>query len=220
MSSDTKSNNPFRNQAFQPNGAEPSQTSAGYPTTTAIAGAEPSSSNPNQISGLEDLSIQPGDPRLQTFYATLPDGPPPAYDGLRSSQSPVDDEGGYTKSGLHKEKNAEAMPSTSSPEASSSRSPEARGGMFTFFRYPGSNNTPIPPPTPANIPIPMGEPPSFLRPPPTNLSYAPFPSTYLISIGKRLEQGFPLLPPPSDIQPHPFVTHDVNEGDWTWCESF
>jgi Domain of unknown function (DUF4646) len=57
-------------------------------------------------------------------------------------------------------------------------------------------------------------PPSFSRTPPSHCSYPLFSPTYLISTGRGLGEGFPILPPPSDMQPHPFVSHDVNEGDW------
>jgi hypothetical protein len=38
--------------------------------------------------------------------------------------------------------------------------------------------------------------------------------TYLVSNGEHLDNGFPALLPPSEMQPHPFVSHDVNESDW------
>lgn len=56
--------------------------------------------------------------------------------------------------------------------------------------------------------------PSY-RPPAQNLFYTAFPPTYLISNGENLDSGFPLGPPPSPVQPHPFISHDVNEADWT-----
>ena len=60
-----------------------------------------------------------------------------------------------------------------------------------------------------------GAPPSFYRPAAQNLFYNTFPPTYLIANGKNLENGFPVIPPPSPVQPHPFISHDVNEADWT-----
>lgn len=57
-------------------------------------------------------------------------------------------------------------------------------------------------------------PPSFSRPPQPQFPYSPFPRCTAISLGKDLENGFPSLPPSSVVQPHPFVTHDVNEDDW------
>lgn len=57
-------------------------------------------------------------------------------------------------------------------------------------------------------------PPSFSRPPHPQFPYSPFPRCTAVSFGKDLENGFPSLPPSSVGQPHPFVTHDVNEDDW------
>jgi hypothetical protein len=58
-------------------------------------------------------------------------------------------------------------------------------------------------------------PPSFSRPAPPNLSYSAFTPTYLIANGRYLCRGFPALPPLLLMQPHPFVTHDISEADWT-----
>ena len=33
-------------------------------------------------------------------------------------------------------------------------------------------------------------------------------------MGTTLEKGFMVIPPPTETQPHPFVTHDVTEDDW------
>ena len=56
-------------------------------------------------------------------------------------------------------------------------------------------------------------PPSFGRPPPTQ-PYPPFAPCALESKGSSLRKGFPLAPPASGTQPHPFATHDVAEADW------
>jgi len=55
---------------------------------------------------------------------------------------------------------------------------------------------------------------SFSRQPPPHLPYAHFPPIFLIAQGHHLDKGFPICLPPSKFQPHPFCTHDVNEGDW------
>ncbi|OBZ65932.1 hypothetical protein A0H81_14064 [Grifola frondosa] len=61
----------------------------------------------------------------------------------------------------------------------------------------------------------IDSPPSSLqRSIPRNLSYAPFPPSALLAHSANLEDGFPILPPPSSVVPHPFVSHDVNERDW------
>jgi len=36
----------------------------------------------------------------------------------------------------------------------------------------------------------------------------------LVATGKTLDKGFPLASPPSKSDPHPFVSHDINERDW------
>ncbi|KAF8899813.1 hypothetical protein CPB84DRAFT_1780049 [Gymnopilus junonius] len=61
---------------------------------------------------------------------------------------------------------------------------------------------------PGSIPLP------FSRVPPTELSYRPFKPIFLVARSKMLDKGFPPAPPPSDVQPHPFMSHDVSEGDW------
>ncbi|KAL7283942.1 hypothetical protein ACG7TL_001214 [Trametes sanguinea] len=59
-------------------------------------------------------------------------------------------------------------------------------------------------------------PPSFTRPPPIDLPYGAFPVMELICEGSTLDKGFPYAAPACPIEPHPFVTHDVNENDWRW----
>jgi len=54
----------------------------------------------------------------------------------------------------------------------------------------------------------------FSRVPPRELSYSSFQPIYLLCKGKSLDKGFPPAPPPSSIQPHPFNSHDITEGDW------
>ncbi|KAH7911677.1 hypothetical protein BJ138DRAFT_889209 [Hygrophoropsis aurantiaca] len=59
-----------------------------------------------------------------------------------------------------------------------------------------------------------GPPPMWQRQPPPNLPYNQFPPMCLISNGKELNKGFPELPPPTQLTPHPFSTHDIAEEDW------
>ena len=55
---------------------------------------------------------------------------------------------------------------------------------------------------------------TFSRVPPRELSYSSFQPMFLLCNGKTLDKGFPSAPPPSSIQPHPFNSHDITEGDW------
>jgi hypothetical protein len=69
----------------------------------------------------------------------------------------------------------------------------------------------------ANSPSKNWSPPipsSFSRPPPPNLICTTFPPMYLIANGRHLDEGFPIVPPPSPVQPHPFSSRDVREVDW------
>lgn len=42
-----------------------------------------------------------------------------------------------------------------------------------------------------------------------------FPPLVLHSRSQRLADGFHAMPPPTDVHPHPFVTCDIREQDWT-----
>lgn len=61
---------------------------------------------------------------------------------------------------------------------------------------------------------PKGNPESWNRLPPPQLPYTAFPPMRLLSNGNELSKGFPELPPPCALNPHPFATHDVTEADW------
>lgn len=37
-----------------------------------------------------------------------------------------------------------------------------------------------------------------------------------MGLSGNLSTAFPLLAPPSTADPHPFITHDVSEQDWTF----
>ncbi len=78
--------------------------------------------------------------------------------------------------------------------------------------------------SPANdmkVPGPYANPPSghisssIDRPAPQGLKRTPFPPCALLSASNHLEHGFPVYPPTTDTQPHPFATHDVNAADWS-----
>ncbi|KAG9218091.1 hypothetical protein CCMSSC00406_0010250 [Pleurotus cornucopiae] len=57
-------------------------------------------------------------------------------------------------------------------------------------------------------------PPAFSRLPSQEAGYPSFPAIYLMSNGKHITKGFPLVPPPSSSEYHPFMTHDVTQEDW------
>lgn len=59
------------------------------------------------------------------------------------------------------------------------------------------------------------QPPSFSRAPSSTVPYTPFPSCALLSVTNELSSGFPPMPPPALVQPHPFASHDIKEEDWT-----
>ncbi|OJA12437.1 hypothetical protein AZE42_08204 [Rhizopogon vesiculosus] len=59
-----------------------------------------------------------------------------------------------------------------------------------------------------------GPPPMWQRQPAVHLPYSQFPPMCLISNSKDLSKGFPEVPPPCQVQPHPFATHDIAEEDW------
>ena len=112
--------------------------------------------------------------------------------------------------------------------------PSLRPGLRPYYSASDSFDCPPPATVPTTPPSPsffsffgrtkcskevqVSAPPlpqSFSRHPPPNLSYDKFPPVYLTANSKNLDMGFPILPPPSRIQPHPFTSHDVNEADWS-----
>lgn len=62
--------------------------------------------------------------------------------------------------------------------------------------------------------VPGSLPVSFNRAPAGSMTYPSFQPMFLVAHGKTLDKGFPIASPPSNSRPHPFVSHDVNEGDW------
>ncbi|KAI0712844.1 hypothetical protein C8T65DRAFT_574429 [Cerioporus squamosus] len=74
---------------------------------------------------------------------------------------------------------------------------------------------PPPGPPPAALRLRSGS-NSFTRVPPRDLTYGAFPPAVLHAHSDELFRGFPLEPPTclGASQPHPFITHDVNEDDW------
>jgi hypothetical protein len=191
-----KSNNPFKS---------PSANDEKGSGTTNMPVPEKIPDDHDLTFGLEDLSLQPGsDTQLHVFYASTPDDAPPAYpDG--NSNYPTSEKAN-ARDPEHSSRDLPAsnvLPIQQEPfpsqQSSGSRAPRS----FLTPQAPASLVT--------SLVTPMS-PPS--RPPPLQYPYTPFPPTYLISNDRHLDRGFPPLPPPSELQPHPFVSHDINEGDW------
>ncbi|KIM75581.1 hypothetical protein PILCRDRAFT_827134 [Piloderma croceum F 1598] len=104
--------------------------------------------------------------------------------------------------------------------------PPVRTNVYPRYSSPNSfSGPPLPTPSRGLLPSvgsasspsknqspPM--PPSFSRPPAPNLICTTFPPIYLIANGRYLDEGFPAVPPPSPMQPHPFSSRDVREVDW------
>ncbi|KAI6133450.1 hypothetical protein EDD17DRAFT_1553236 [Pisolithus thermaeus] len=124
-----------------------------------------------------------------------PSGPPPEY-----LQPPSDyPHQGYTPYPQEASQSAVYNPTPlPSTHLDRSPSPNGRGGGLSLASFFGN----------------QGPPSSWQRPPPSNLPYNQFPPMCLISNGKDLAKGFPELPPPCQLAPHPFATHDVTEEDW------
>ena len=129
-----------------------------------------------------------------------PDGPPAAH--AYPPASGYDREPPYTGAGSsgYYSSHGHTIPPQPSPSGSSS----SRVGGFVQGLSGSSPETLLNPP-----------PPSFSRAPQSQFPYTPFPTCVVTTIGKGLDSGFPMLPPPTQVQPHPFMTHDVNEEDWT-----
>ena len=64
------------------------------------------------------------------------------------------------------------------------------------------------------VPTASGSPAFFARVPSRDVMYPSFQPMFLVATGKTLDKGFPYASPPSKSIPHPFVSHDINEGDW------
>ncbi|KIK97009.1 hypothetical protein PAXRUDRAFT_825344 [Paxillus rubicundulus Ve08.2h10] len=221
---DEKSNNPYQQWVQPP--AEQSQ----YPAQAdwhSAPGAPPAYGEvyvsrdgaPPPGQGYTQIPPQQGYHPSQEYYPPL--GPPQGY------QAPP--EGSYDQKG----------PSGVSPYQQGSL-PEApyeqgRSGPSGYSPYPGSTSQPnysqslgASPSPPDKAPSPSGgggmslssffgdkgTPPMWQRLPPAGPPYNQFPPMCLISNGKELSKGFPELPPPCELNQHPFSTHDINEEDW------
>lgn len=153
--------------------------------------------------------------------------PPPAYDSLANAQAtiiPVRDAetvrrcfaapstyvGPSLRPGLYPHYSSSDSFDTHPPPVSNRPASPSQSPPKSLFALIGGRMTPPSPPVTPSAPLPS----SFSRPAPRNLPYSVFSPAYLISNGTRLNEGFPVLPPESIADPHPFTTHDVNEADW------
>lgn len=139
-------------------------------------------------------------------YYPAPQGPPPDYG---YAQSHPDDRS------THAPKETWLSPPSNSPYApvpvpdvdvGPSTPQQGQGGfMMSLGAFFGNK----------------GPPPMWRRQPPQpeQLPYGVFPPMCLVSNDKNLTHGFPELPPPCQLNPHPFATHDVTEEDWRRCVS-
>lgn len=98
------------------------------------------------------------------------------------------------------------------PRSNLHRSPSA---FSAFYSTPGSSGS-RPGPSSERL-IPNNGPASpgvvlLARPAGETLN---FPPLVLHSRSQRLSDGFHAMPPPTDVHPHPFVTCDIREQDWT-----
>jgi hypothetical protein len=159
---------------------------------------------PGQSTSYTPPSQYQAPPPPQGYYPA-PEAPPPDYG---YAQSHPDTKSAYDQKG---DETWIAPPSNNpydapllAPDAgpSSSTSPDGNksGIMVSLGAFFGNK----------------GPPPMWQRQPPApgQLPYDAFPPMCLISNGKDLPSGFPELPPPCQMNPHPFVTHDVAAEDW------
>ncbi|KAF4580402.1 hypothetical protein EYR40_003118 [Pleurotus pulmonarius] len=109
--------------------------------------------------------------------------------------------------------NSIAQRASSFSQLSPSPAPRAfASSPSTYGPATRTDGAPISPVTPsATI---DASPPAFSRLPSQEAAYPTFPAIYLISNGKHITKGFPLVPPPSSNEYHPFTTHDVTQEDW------
>ncbi|KAH0833336.1 hypothetical protein J3R83DRAFT_12404 [Lanmaoa asiatica] len=143
---------------------------------------------------------QPPNPEQSASYAPPPpqeyyppQGPPPDYGYVQSHPG---DRSTYD----HKGPSHETVLSPPPDAGPSSSSSQEGGIMMSLGSFFGNK----------------GPPPMWQRQAPSQLPYNAFPPMCLISNDKDLSKGFPELPPPCQLNSHPFATHDVTEEDWKW----
>lgn len=139
------------------------------------------------------------------YYASS--GPPQGSEGGSEKAPPYPEDSQSYTAGYSQAPSSRQSPYPSPPagQTSPGQSSSSSGGGF-MSRLTGSQ--------PSDLLNPP--PPSFSRPPQQTFPYTPFRTVVHISFGATLDKGFPTMPPPAAAgQPHPFMTHDVTEEDWT-----
>ena len=161
--------------------------------------------------------IAPRQPQdFHVFYASMPepqvdvdglsrqldsglnvDDQPPSYDSVEHNPARVPT-GVDSKHAAHSpSSNSRSLPSFHVANPSPQQPGDAPPRRTSFER-----------PVPELVSrLTQGEPSS-----PQAVAFAPL---ILHSKSKKLEDGFFSVPPPTDVNPHPFVQRDVQETDWT-----
>ncbi|KIJ62891.1 hypothetical protein HYDPIDRAFT_93790 [Hydnomerulius pinastri MD-312] len=235
---DEKSNNPYQQWVQPP--AEQSQYPASQGSFAAPEGLPPAyaSAPPSYASrdgapphpqGLGYYQSPPGPPP-QGYYPPnqgyhTPQGPPQGYQAPPEGYYDQKGQGGPPSGAPYEQsRSGPAGPSSFSPYQQGLSAPAGSGSHPYYSESPGAGPSPQDRgPSPSGSAGGMslgsffgdkGPPTMWQRPPPQNLPYNQFPPMCLISNGKELSKGFPELPPPCQLSPHPFATHDINEEDW------
>ncbi|KAG9315404.1 hypothetical protein JVU11DRAFT_4554 [Chiua virens] len=144
-------------------------------------------------------------PRDPQGYYPSPEGPPPDYEYAQkhgpsgsSGYAPIQGKDNEIYCVPPRPASApipEAGPSTASSSQNDGKSSSFLTTLSSFF---GNSGPPL----------------MWNRPAPSHFPYNTFPPMCLISNNHNVSDGFPELPPPCQMNPHPFATHDVTEEDW------
>lgn len=147
----------------------------------------------------------------QVYYAAMPEPSVPASADAIARLSLADNEAppAYEAASINIESNTSQQRAVNRKIGSQSENMPT--GRERGLPRASSSSYPLStPPVSFTRGIPSGLPRSM-----TAGSSGRFPPLVLHSKGKNLEEGFYLIAPPTDIQPHPFAQRDVNEADWT-----
>lgn len=130
----------------------------------------------------------------------------PSYSGAEDGFSFNPDKKGEYPYAPQPETATSSAPAYTSTPTSNSTSTYYAPAPSPFSHSAASNSSTI---TPLSFSRPRAQGPEF--------TYVQFKPMFLLASSNKsttLSKGFPMSPPPSKDDPHPFVTHDVNEIDW------